>query len=219
MKHKVKILMTEFVTHDVKRFVLEKPKGYKFTPGQATEVAINNPKYKDETRPFTLTSLNDDSVLEFTIKKYKGGITEKIHNLNPGEELIIDEPFGAIKYKGEGYFIAGGAGVTPFIAILKELKKEGKIRSNKLLFSNKKRNDIIFEQGFRAMLGKNLILNLTKEKKEDFIFGKINEEYIKKQIKDFSKKFYVCGPPKMVKDITKILKKLGAKPNSIVVEE
>jgi ferredoxin-NADP reductase len=36
----VKILETEFVTHDVKRFRVEKPDGCEFKPGQATEVTI-----------------------------------------------------------------------------------------------------------------------------------------------------------------------------------
>lgn len=44
MKHTVKILMTEFVTHDVKRLIVERPAGYDFTPGQATEVSINLPE-------------------------------------------------------------------------------------------------------------------------------------------------------------------------------
>jgi predicted ferric reductase len=34
--------------------------------------------------------------------------------------------FGAIEYKGEGVFIAGGAGVTPFIAILGNYKLKTK---------------------------------------------------------------------------------------------
>jgi predicted ferric reductase len=35
--------------------------------------------------------------------------------------------FGAIEYKGEGVFIAGGAGVTPFIAILRQLQADDKL--------------------------------------------------------------------------------------------
>jgi hypothetical protein len=35
-----KILETYFVNHHVKRFVVEKPPGYTFVPGQATEIAI-----------------------------------------------------------------------------------------------------------------------------------------------------------------------------------
>jgi ferredoxin-NADP reductase len=36
----VKILKTEYVTHDVKRFRVEKPADYIYIPGQATEVTI-----------------------------------------------------------------------------------------------------------------------------------------------------------------------------------
>jgi len=42
-EHIVKILKTEQVTHDVRRFQVEKPAGYKFIPGQATEVSVNLP--------------------------------------------------------------------------------------------------------------------------------------------------------------------------------
>lgn len=37
----VKVLATEFLTHNVKRFVVEKPAGYSYLPDQATDVAIN----------------------------------------------------------------------------------------------------------------------------------------------------------------------------------
>ena len=59
--------------------------------------------------------------MEFTIKGYPDhhGVTEKLHQLAIGNELIIDDPWGAIKYKNEGYFIAGGAEITPFITILR----------------------------------------------------------------------------------------------------
>ena len=37
-EHIVKILETAQLTHDVKRFRVEKPRAYSFVPGQATEV-------------------------------------------------------------------------------------------------------------------------------------------------------------------------------------
>ena len=57
--HSVEILFTEFVTHNVKRFIVEKPEGYSFTPGQATDVAVDQPDWQDRTRPCTFTSLKD----------------------------------------------------------------------------------------------------------------------------------------------------------------
>ena len=43
------------------------------------------------------------------------------------DELILHDVFGAIAYKGEGIFIAGGAGVTPFICIFRYLQSKKKI--------------------------------------------------------------------------------------------
>lgn len=37
------ILTTRFVTHDVKRFVVSRPSGLKFEPGQGVEVALRGP--------------------------------------------------------------------------------------------------------------------------------------------------------------------------------
>lgn len=225
---KVKILMTEFVTHDVKRFILEKPHGFKFIPGQATDIAINKPGWIDKKHSFTFTSLNDDLVLEFTIKGYSldlypnhTGVTEKLHQLIPGDELFVDEPWGTIQYKGKGIFIAGGAGITPFIAILRQLKRDGKIGNHKLFFSNKKAEDVILENEFRNMFSnpEDLILTLTRERREGFEFGRMDKIFLQKYIKDFSENFYICGPKIMVKELKLTLKELGAKTESIVFEE
>lgn len=52
-KHTVKILETENLTYNVKRFMVKKPDAYKFKPGQATEMAVNLPKWKEQKRPYT----------------------------------------------------------------------------------------------------------------------------------------------------------------------
>src|SRR4051812_7295035 len=113
-----------YITHDVKRFTVEKPRGCSFKAGQATDVSINKPEWKDEKHPFTFTSLNSWKELEFTIKIYRehNGMTNQLEKLQVGDELIIGDVWGAITYSGEGVFIAGGAGITPFIAILRQLE-------------------------------------------------------------------------------------------------
>src|SRR5688572_6994969 len=148
MEHIIKIKAIEQVTHDVKRFQCKKPEGYSFAPGQATEVSIKKKGWEEERRPFTFTSLNEFPDLEFTIKIYSDhpGVTNELNTLQTGDELIIGDVWGAIEYKGLGYFIAGGAGITPFIAILRQLKKENKLEGNKLFFSNKTNQDIILEK-------------------------------------------------------------------------
>ena len=220
-EHIVKILSVKPVTHNVRQFRFEKPAGYTFHPGQATEVSINKDGWRDERRPFTFTSLNDCPYLEFTIKIYSDhkGVTNELGSLKAGDELIIRDVWGAIAYKGEGYFIAGGAGITPFIAILRQLKKDNTIGSNQLYFSNRTEQDIILHEELSETLGKNAHYIVTDSDNPAFKKNYINKEFLQQEIKDFKKPFYICGPDKMISDINKILTELGASPESVVFEK
>src|SRR5258706_6602549 len=219
-EHIVKILSVEPVTHNVKRFKVEKPVEYKYIPGQATEVAINRPQWEKERRPFTFTSLNEWDHLEFTIKIYTDhdGVTNQLGQLKPGDEILLHDVWGAIHYKGAGVFIAGGAGVTPFIAIFRQLQHDDELDGNTLLFSNKTHKDIILKDEFSAMLGSKFINTLTKENMPGYDYHAINEEYLRQKINNFDQQFYICGPDKMVKDIHEILKKLTGKDDLITIE-
>lgn len=220
IEHVVKIESITQVTHDVRSYRVVKPQGYLFEPGQATEVSINKPGWITEKRPFTFTSLNEWPLLEFTIKSYNDhdGVTHELGKLREGDSLIIRDVWGAISYQGEGYFIAGGAGITPFIAIFRELHKEKKIGDNQLYFSNKTSKDIILHQEFDGMLGSHAHYILTQEG-ENAHKGFIDKNFLTREIKDFHKPFYICGPDKMVSDISATLTGLGANPESLVFEK
>ena len=221
MPFAAKILEIHPLTHDLKQFKVEKPKDYSFIPGQATELAINLDKWKDEPRPFTFTSLPDEDHLEFVIKSYRDhdGVTNQLDKLKVGDEMLIDDSWGAIQYKGKGIFIVGGAGVTPFIGIFKWLQAKGELEGNKLFFANKTRKDVILEDHFREVLGENFVSILDEESASGHEKGRIDEEFLKSHVQDFSQHFYVCGPDPMVKAISKTLEKLGAKPDAITFEK
>lgn len=222
MTYKTRILMTEFVTHDVKRFILQKPKGFKFIPGQATLMSINTKGWQDQKRPFTFTSLNDDKVLEFTIKGYfdHKGVTQKLHSLKPGATLTIEDPQGTINYKGTGVFIAGGAGITPFIAIFRQLKKDNQLKGNSLIFTNKTSKDIILEKEFNEIFDPgNVIYILTKESKQGYLNSYVNKEFLQEKVKNFSQHFYICGPKPFMADIKQALLELGASVDQVVFEK
>lgn len=216
----VRIINAEWVTHDVRRFRLEKPEGYSFIAGQATDVSINTPELKKKKRPFTFTCLNSDPYLEFTTKIYPQhmGVTNELGKLQEGNELIVRDVWGAIAYKGKGVFIAGGAGVTPFIAILRDLNTKNELEGNMLLFANKTSDDIIMKDEFSEMLGSNFINILSDEKTDSYEYGFMNPGFFKKYIHDFSQKFYVCGPPPMMIAILSHLDSLGVKADSIITE-
>jgi len=219
-KHIVKVRSIQHILHDVLQIVVEKPHRYNFIPGQATEIAINKSGWKDEKRPFTFTSLPDSDYLEFTIKTYPShlGVTNQLLQLQKNDELILHDVFGTIAYKGEGVFIAGGAGVTPFICIFRYLKSKNELGHNCLIFANKTKEDIILAQEFKKYLGKNFIVILSDEKTDEYAQGQITEPFLKAHISGINQQFYVCGPPPMMDAVQKQLSNLGISKKSITVE-
>ncbi|HZK07177.1 MAG TPA: hypothetical protein VFC92_03155 [Bacteroidales bacterium] len=220
-KYILKVKSVGHVTHDVLQIVLEKPPGFTFLPGQAAEVAINKEGWEGEVRPFTFTCLPDDDYLEFTIKTYPDhkGVTNELLSLKPDDELIISEAWGTINYKGEGTFIAGGAGVTPFISIFRHLRSKNKIGNNKLIFANKRKSDIINGDEFEEMLGKNFVNILSDEEAGVYAKGYISEGFLKKNISNRKDYIYLCGPEVMMDIVEKQLANLGIKKELIVKEE
>jgi ferredoxin-NADP reductase len=220
MSHQVKIESIEHVTHDVLQIRVEKPWGFSFIPGQATEVSIDKSGWLKEKRPFTFTCLPDDDYLEFTIKTYpsRHGVTNELLQLKVKDELILHDVFGTIAYRGEGVFIAGGAGVTPFIAILRFLHSKNKIGRNKLIFANKTLADIINKTEFETILGNNFINILSDEKADGYESGVITETFIKSHSEGSDRIFYLCGPPPMMDAMEKYLSNLHVPAESIVKE-
>ncbi|HLI92539.1 MAG TPA: hypothetical protein VKU83_02970 [Puia sp.] len=221
MSHFCKILSIIPVTHDVRSIRLVKPANYSFVPGQATDVAINKDGWADQERPFTFTSLNSDPYLEFTIKCYndRHGVTEQIGHLVPGDEMIIGEPWGSIRYKGEGYFIAGGAGITPFLAIFRQLHQVGLIGKNKLFFSNKTAGDIIYRDELIRIFEDKVTFVLTAEGEHQQAIDYIDEKFLQFHVSRYDNCFYVCGPDPMVHAINEILTDAGVSPQSLVFEK
>jgi ferredoxin-NADP reductase len=220
-EHIVKILKTQYITHDVKRFTVERPIDYDFVAGQATDVSINLPEWKDNLHPFTFTGLQEWEHLEFTIKIYNNpkSVTHQLGKMNSGAELILHDVFGAIQYKGKGVFIAGGAGVTPFIAILRELRRKKQLKGNKLIFSNKTADDVILDEEFTEMLDGSFIKVFTREHVIGFLDRRIDRDFLIENISDFGVNFYVCGPDTFVKNINDLLLDLGADAEALVFEQ
>jgi ferredoxin-NADP reductase len=218
--HVVKILRTAFVTHNVKSFIVEKPVGYTFIPGQATDVSINKPGLESELRPFTFTSTIDQDHLEFTIKIYKShnGVTAKLQDVNPGDELIIHEVFGAINYRGPGLFLAGGAGLTPFLAIFRELRKHDQLAGNTLFFANRTERDIILHDELKEMFGDNYI-DILSEPLSDNPPAFIEMKMLKEQVLKGTDLFYVCGPDVFIEIMVENLMSLGIRKSQIVIEQ
>lgn len=220
MAHLVKIKSISHLTHDVLKVVTEKPEGLEYLPGQAVDITINKPGWEQEYRTFTFTSLPEENELEFNIKTYPShqGVTNQFLSLSAGDELNLFDVYGDIQYKGTGLFIAGGAGITPFLAILKSIEKQGKLEHNKLIFANKRKEDIIRPELLEQLLGNNFINILSEESLEGYAHGFISEDFLKKYADAHTQFYYLCGPPPMMDAVQKHLANMGISAEKIVKE-
>ena len=216
----VRVISVRNLTHDVLEIRTEKPKDYAFIPGQATELALNRKGWEEEKRPFTFTGIPSDEYLEFIIKVYPShhGMTNALSDISIRDSLIIGEPWGAIRYRGKGLFIAGGAGITPFISIFRQLANEKKLAGNKLLFANKTRSDIILESELNKLLAKDLIHILSHEVQKEYCSGFVTGALIKESLIQNADNVYLCGPPPMMDAVMIILQDLGISQHSITLE-
>jgi ferredoxin-NADP reductase len=218
----IQIKSIEPLNHNVHRYRTTKPAGFTFEPGQATELSILKDGWRDKRRPFTFTSLPGEDELEFTIKSYPDhdGVTLELSRLLVGDKLEIGDPWGAITYKGPGTFIAGGAGVTPFLAIFKQLAADPDCTDvNRLFFANKTERDIFAEDALAKYPRLDVHHILSEEDKPDYAHGIIDRSFLEGRLDDFKQRFYLCGPPQMVNDVSEALKSLGAKTDTITFEE
>lgn len=222
MSHELELKLIEAVTHDTHRLVFDRPDGFDFKPGQATDLTLQKEGWEDEPRPFTFTSLPGNTNLEFVIKSYPdhNGVTEQIAKMTAGERVIIDEPWGAITDKGPGTFIAGGAGVTPFIAILRsKLSGGGNLDGYRLILSNSQQKDIILREEFDAMPGLSVDFLLSDEDVKGIHHGQVDGDFLDQKLDDISGTFYLCGPPPMEEAVSKLLKERGVTSDRLVMED
>lgn len=198
MSHKITLLSVVPLTHDTRHYVFSRPPGYSFTPGQATDLALDQDGWRTDQRPFTFTGAPSADVLTFTIKSYPDhdGVTKRLWALAPGDTVLIEDPWGAIHDAGPGVFIAGGAGITPFLGILAERERQGTLQDNRLIFANATPDDIILKPYWDSL--DDLMVDYLIADPQDRSEGrKPTPEVLDALLPDYEQRFYVCGPPPM----------------------
>jgi len=223
MPHDITLRRIEPVTPSTYRLTFDKPDGFTFSPGQATDVAVLKDGWEDEKRPFTFTSFPDDHHLEFVIKSYPhhDGVTEQIGLMTAGDKVRIEDPWGAIADKGRGVFFAGGTGITPFIPILRDRARAGTIDGCTLVLAAKTEDELILKSEWDKIDGLETVYVLSDENKAPFDHGRICLEVANEFVAGVGEgdhMFYVCGPDGMVTNVVDNLTYMGVTEDRIVKE-
>lgn len=75
------------------------------------------------------------------------------------------------------------------------------------------------ESCFHDLLGEIFFSILDPDKLEGHAYGRVNMEFLKQHVQDFSQEFYVCGPEPTVEGVIEVLIQLEVKPKGITFGE
>ena len=194
-----------------------------FKAGQFVYVRFVSGELKGETHPFSLTGKQGDHDKELEISaKALGDYTTKLQKVQFGDHALIEGAFGRFipaRYPNKKQvWIAGGIGVTPFIASAKAFSSVSAEKTT-LFYCVNSETEMI-----NGNLFKELAHDDQRFKFEQFVAGGQNgflsADYILKKVETFDDTiFFICGPPAMMKSMKKQLQENGVHAKDIIGEE
>ena len=210
-----------------------KDSGFTFEPGQYAKITLLDPIHNDaegNSRLFSMASSPwNKEILMFTTRALDSAFNKNIMELPLGSKALISEPGGnTVLHKNASIpavFIIGGIGITPVRCMVEYSTESKLLYEMHLFYSNPVAKTMAFFDDFLKWEKENpnFKFHPTIDDKNDknwkFDFGYINEEMLKKHIKDFSKPiYYLVGPQVMVDNMNDVLLKNGVNPDRIKLE-
>jgi NAD(P)H-flavin reductase len=208
---------------------------FDFAAGQA---ALIGPAGQDLRIPYSIASAPIDTVehgwLDFLIKvEPSGRWGQQFEAVSPGAGVGIQGPYGSFLFPVEPperhfLFIAGGTGIAPIRAMIRQAILTGQPGRMGLLYSAKTADDFAYlpELGEMAARpadagGLELRLHVTREAPDTWhgARGRITSSELAALIDDPATLCFVCGPETMVADVPRMLTELGIDRGRIRVEE
>ena len=169
---------------------------------------------------FSIASAPSESKdgIELAIKVY-GDFTKRLQRLQPFEIVALHGPFGVFTLRpGTDRLVifAAGIGMTPFRSMIREMLLTNDPREIVLIYTNRMRGDIAFEEDLRDFAGKNPRVHvhflLTRESPPswDGEVGRLDEEKMNRLIPSVEQtEFLMCGPVDFMENVAALLAKRG----------
>ena len=183
---------------------------------QAGQYIVLGPRGSKQKREYSIYSSVTSPYLEVLIKEVEDGfISKKLKNINPGETIEIEGPFGYFVIdekripERKYLFVASGTGISPFHSI---------IRSNphinyKLLHGVRHLN----EAYDRNLYGSGRYIQCTSRETGSEFLGRVTD-YLRKNPVDPDLYCYLCGNSAMVDEVYALLQDQGVPTNRIHAE-
>jgi predicted ferric reductase len=225
--------VTPVSSHDW-QVTVEKKSGadFYFEPGQFVWLNTSKSLHGVSEHPFSIASSKQDLPrLSFIIREL-GDYTSSLGELNEGQEVYIDGPYGSMSLNDSNQakgivLIAGGAGLGPILSLLRGLVEQNDTRPIRLLYGNNLLSQMALIKQIKAyetqLSDFKLQLICQEETNQSDIYQGIIDKHIIEKSIDLSMitncSVYLCGPKPMLKGVNKSLKLIGIKQSNIHYEQ
>ncbi len=210
-KYKYKIIRVKKLGDNIAEIYLRpmlRPISY--SPGQVAFVSIKDPSVDEESHPFALTQHHNSRVTSIVVKDL-GDWTAKMPMLQKGSTVYLEGPHGTFSYKNtdnkKQVWIAGGIGVTPFLAMARSLRKNSKLDID-MFYCTRTKAEAVFFKELHKIANKHNHFRLIGvcEESEGFITA----DTIEKLTPDLKERdVFICGPPIMMQTLQQQLLQKG----------
>lgn len=163
-------------------------------------------------RTFSLSGAEDAGALRLTIGRQPGGrVTGWLHErLQAGAVVELSQAHGDFTLPADPtvplLLIAGGTGITPFLAMLRTLAARGERRDVVLLCYAPRADELIARDDLAALAsevhGLRVHAAYTRESRAAALTGRFGEAHLAEAVPDFRERLtYVCGPEPLMEAV------------------
>jgi predicted ferric reductase len=201
-----------------------------FRAGQFVWLKVGDHPFTIRENPFSIASAPGAARVEFLIRE-AGDFTGAVGRLRLGQRAWLDGPHGAFTRAAAGnaarvILLAGGVGLAPCLAMLREAAAEGDPRPHHLIFGNRTEGQIVLRDEIAA-------LSPRLDLRTDFVLsepppgwggttGQMDAETLTPLLAGGGNAsgavYFVCGPPPMVRASLHALSALGVPADGVVTE-
>jgi ferredoxin-NADP reductase len=218
-------------TPRVKTLRLDVPDWPGHLPGQHVDVRLTAEDGYQAQRSYSIASAPGSEALELTVERLEDGEVSPYltDELRPGDRFELRGPVGGYfvwepSRGGPLYLVAGGSGIVPLMAMLRNLAHEGGGVPASLLFSSRSWEDVIYRDELERLDGHGVrvVHTLTRSQPEGWqgYDRRVDAAMLAEAGPgpDERPHVYVCGPTPFVEAVAEALVGLGHEPASIRTE-
>ena len=216
-----KLLNKLEVAEGTMAFHFEKPPGFAFRPGQASDLTLLDPPESDSEgniRTFSIASAPFEDQLMFATRMRDTAFKRSLKRVPLGTPVRMDPATGSFTlHKNSAkpaVFLAGGIGITPFFSIVKQAVHDRLPHQLHFFYSNRRPEDAPFLDALEKLEKTSPTFRfvgtmtdmLHSKRKWDGETGLIDKPMLAKYLSDLRGPiYYIAGPPAMVTSMRKML--------------